>query len=139
MQPNGKHTSDLERLYLIEYLNQLTFAGIPPHTLHLKVNTPIMLLRNINQREGLCNGTRLIVTRLLPTIIEVRIIAGTCIGKRVYIPYIKFIHGPLDLLFTFSKKQFLIKLCSTMTINKSQGQSLTKIGIYLSQTIIAHG
>ncbi|CAI9263281.1 unnamed protein product [Lactuca saligna] len=58
MQPNGKYTSELEGLYPIEYLNQLTFAGIPPHTLKLKIKDPIMLLRNINQREGLCNGTR---------------------------------------------------------------------------------
>lgn len=62
MQPNGKHTSDLEGLYPVEYLNNLSFTGIPPHTLELKINTPIMLLRKINQREGLCNGTRLIVS-----------------------------------------------------------------------------
>ncbi|KAL7598612.1 hypothetical protein Lser_V15G26560 [Lactuca serriola] len=57
MQPNGKLTSDLEGLYPIEFLNQLTFPGIPPHELTLKLHCLIMLLRNINQREGLCNGT----------------------------------------------------------------------------------
>lgn len=43
MQPNGRHTSELEGLYPVEYLNQLSFTGIPPHALTLKVNTPIML------------------------------------------------------------------------------------------------
>lgn len=76
MEPNGKHTSYLEGLYHIEYLNQLKFPGIPPYTLELKMKTPIMLLRNIRQRDGLCNGTRLIVSQLLPTVIEATIITG---------------------------------------------------------------
>lgn len=48
MQPNGKYTLELEGLYPTEYLNQLTFAGIPPHALRLKLKAHVMLLRNIN-------------------------------------------------------------------------------------------
>lgn len=136
MQPNGKHTLELEGLYPIEFLNGLNFSGIPAHALTLKINTPIMLLRNINQREGLCNGTRLIVSQLLPNIIEATIITGTSIGNRVYIPWIKFIHNPADLPFAFSRKQFPIKVCYVITINKSQGQSLKRIGVYLSQPVL---
>nr|KAJ0226406.1 hypothetical protein LSAT_V11C100043980 [Lactuca sativa] len=80
MQPNGKHTADLEGLYPTKYLNELIFRGISPHVLHLKQGTPIMLLRNMNQKERLCNGTRLIVSQLLPTIIEATIMTGTYIG-----------------------------------------------------------
>ncbi|XP_010446027.1 PREDICTED: uncharacterized protein LOC104728793 [Camelina sativa] len=64
-----------------EYLSADTI-GIPNHKLDLKVNAPIMLLRNINQREGLCNGTRLIITRLGKRIIEAEILTGTHVGKR---------------------------------------------------------
>ncbi|XP_023739552.1 uncharacterized protein LOC111887620 [Lactuca sativa] len=138
MHPNGKHTSHLEGLYPIEYLNQLSFPRIPPHELLLKVDYLIMLLRNINQREGLCNGTRMIVSQLLPSVIKATIITGTSIRKRVYIPRIKFIHKSSDLPFIFSRKQFPVKVCYAMTINKSQGQSLRKIGIYLSQPVFAH-
>ncbi|CAI9271578.1 unnamed protein product [Lactuca saligna] len=56
MQPNGKHTADPEGLYPTDYLNELIFPGIPPHVLHLKQGAPIMLLRNMNQKEGLCNA-----------------------------------------------------------------------------------
>ncbi len=44
-----------------EYLNSLDFSGIPPHQLMLKINIPVILLRNISNHKGLCNGTRLMV------------------------------------------------------------------------------
>ena len=42
-----------------EFLNSLTISGIPAHKLRLKVDTPIMLMRNLRPADGLCNGTRL--------------------------------------------------------------------------------
>ena len=53
---------DQELLYPTEFLNSLRFPGIPNHQLNLKIGYVVMLLRNINQSSGLCNGTRLIVT-----------------------------------------------------------------------------
>lgn len=130
---------ELDTLYPQDYLNNLHFSGIPSHTLNLKVNTPVMLMRNINQREGLCNGTRLIVTQLLPSVIEASIITGISVGKRVYIPRIKFVHNTSDLPFIFIRKQFPLKVCYAMTINKSQGQSLKKVGLYLTNSVFTHG
>ena len=44
-----------------EFLNDIKCSEIPNHRLALKVGVPIMLMRNIDQASGLCNGTRLLV------------------------------------------------------------------------------
>ena len=43
------------------------------------------------------------------------------------------------LPFTLTRRQFPIKPSYAMTINKSQGQTLTKVGIYLPQSVFTHG
>ena len=45
-----------------------------------------MLLRNLNQSVGLCNGTRLFVTQLSNWVLEAQIISGTHVGDKVFIP-----------------------------------------------------
>jgi PIF1-like helicase len=46
----------------VEYLRSLNPAGLPPAQLHLKVGAPVILLRNLYPKHGLCNGTRMVVT-----------------------------------------------------------------------------
>uniref|UniRef100_A0A0A9H7N6 DNA helicase Pif1-like 2B domain-containing protein n=1 Tax=Arundo donax TaxID=35708 RepID=A0A0A9H7N6_ARUDO len=78
--------SDANILYPVEYLNTLNANNFPQHNLVLKIGAPIMLLRNLNQSIGLCNGTRLIVTNLGDNIIETKIITGSNIGEKVLMP-----------------------------------------------------
>ena len=42
----------------IEILNNIR-EGLPQHELKLKINSIVMLIRNIRITDGLCNGTRL--------------------------------------------------------------------------------
>ncbi|KAL6662326.1 hypothetical protein ACP70R_000185 [Stipagrostis hirtigluma subsp. patula] len=79
---------DADLLYPIEFLNAITANNFPQHRILLKKGVPIMLLRNLSQTEGLCNGTRLIVTHLADHVIEAVIITGMNIGDTVYIPRI---------------------------------------------------
>ena len=73
-QIDGQHD---DSLYSTEYLNSIKLSGIPNHCLTLKVGVPVMLLRNLDQSSGLCNGTRLIVTKMNAHTIEAEIISGT--------------------------------------------------------------
>ncbi|XP_077215968.1 uncharacterized protein LOC143850628 [Tasmannia lanceolata] len=84
----SSNVADQDMIYPVEFLNTLHFSGLPNHVLQLKVGNPIMLLRNIKQNVGLCNGTRLIVTQLATWIIEGRIITGKNIGTKVLIPMV---------------------------------------------------
>jgi len=52
---------DPHNYYPPEFLNTLTPNGLPPHILKLKIGWPVILLRNIDPPNGLCNGTRLVV------------------------------------------------------------------------------
>ncbi|KAL0286705.1 UNVERIFIED_CONTAM: hypothetical protein Scaly_2785700 [Sesamum calycinum] len=51
---------DTRNLYPPEFLNSISPGSLPPYKLVLKKGSPIMLLRNIDPKIGLCNGTRLI-------------------------------------------------------------------------------
>ncbi|XP_015953880.1 uncharacterized protein LOC107478259 [Arachis duranensis] len=63
-----------------ELLNSINCSGLPPHKLILKVSIPVMLLRNINQSSGLCNGTRLQVRKLGNHVIECKVLTGNNVG-----------------------------------------------------------
>ena len=98
-----------------------------------------MLLRNVNQKLGMCNGTRLIVTHLGTWIIEVEIIIGSNIGAKVLIP--RIVLSPIESKWSFilKRRQFPLKICYAMTINKSQGQTLNNVGLYLPSPVFSHG
>ena len=69
-----------------EFLNSFTTSNLPYHSIKLKIGSPIMLLRNLDQTQGLCNGTRFVVTKMEKHVIAAEIISGKNIGLTVYIP-----------------------------------------------------
>ncbi|GFQ02404.1 ATP-dependent DNA helicase pif1 [Phtheirospermum japonicum] len=121
-------SSNQEMLYPPEVLNTINFPGVPSHVLNLKISVVVMLLRNIRQINGLCNGTRLLITQLESNIIEATIITGEHLGEKVFIPKIVFTVKDKKWPFIFNRRQFPLRLSYAMTINKSQGQTLDIVG-----------
>jgi hypothetical protein len=127
------------QVYPPEFLRSLKIPDLPPGELKLKVGVPIILLRNLNPSEGLCNGTRLIIRNMQSKVIDAEIITGSHIGKRVFIPRITLSPSDNNLPFILKRMQFPIRIAFAMTINRSQGQSLYLMGLYLPQPVFAHG
>ncbi|MGH7973890.1 MAG: hypothetical protein ACREBR_00090 [bacterium] len=102
----------------IEYLNSIRYPGLPLHELRLKINMPVMLLRNIDRTNGLCNGTRLIVKgRRGPVLM--------CFNpksqKKILLPRIVLHADVTKTSFKWRRRQFPVQVTFAVTINKSQG------------------
>ncbi|XP_057739797.1 uncharacterized protein LOC130956856 [Arachis stenosperma] len=124
---------------VIEFLNDIKYSGLFNHKLTLKLGVVVMLLRNIDQTLGLCNGTRLIINEFGSNIIEAIVVTGRNIGDKVYIPRMNLISSDSGLPFKFQQRQFPLTVCFAMTINKSHGQSLSHVGLYLPKSVFTHG
>ncbi|XP_076915822.1 uncharacterized protein LOC143575300 [Bidens hawaiensis] len=136
----GEQSKDFDpQLYSPDLLNGLKMSGMPNHRLVIKVGVPIMLSRNINHKKGLCNGTRLQVVSLGRRVIEAKVVSGTNIGYQTLISRVSLTPTDKKLPFRLKRRQFPISVCFAMTINKSQGQSLSRVGLYLKDPLFSHG
>ncbi|CAN1242494.1 ATP-dependent DNA helicase PIF1 [Linum perenne] len=134
---SNKEALDIE--YPLEFLNSLSFNGVPEHDLKLKPFCTVMLLRNLNPSVGLCNGTRILLTDLGNHLLRGIIVGGAMEGTVVAIPRIVLDVKDTKWLFILKRSQFPIRLCYAMTINKSQGQTLDQVGLYLPKPVFTHG
>ncbi len=125
----------------IEFLHKLDPSGVPPHELRLKIGAPIMLIRNLDLKNGHCNGVRYIVLQLTQHHIYAKKmgIPMSHPQSTIYIPRIPIIKKSMGLPFLFKRIQLPVKLAFAMTINKSQGQSLDACSIILEENVFAHG
>jgi ATP-dependent DNA helicase PIF1 len=110
MAKTNDKSYDMDTLYPIEFLNSISVPNFPEHKIILKKNTPIMLLRNLNQSLGLCNGMRLMIQTLGDNVIEAAIITGSNIGDVVYIPRIVLSTTNPKWPFVLHRRQFPVRI-----------------------------
>ena len=77
--------------YPVEFLNSLAISGLPPQKLVLEVNCIILLIRNLNKKKALVNGTRMRIKFMHSNPID-------C-NKRILIPRINLTYSGIILPF----------------------------------------
>ena len=125
----------------MEFLNSLHINGIPNYHLRLKAGMIVMVLRNIMPRRGIMNGTRLSIVRIHSHLIEGIILNGNKKGNTAFIPRITLntdSHSS-KLPFVLSRLQYPLQVAFAMTIDKSEGQTIDHVGVYLPNPVFSHG
>ena len=122
-----------------EFLNSCDLPGIAPHCLKLKKGMLVMLLRNLDPTNGHCNGVKYVINNLLERVIEVTAVNGSNPGSKLLVPRIIMINSDSTLPFSIRRRQFPLRPAFAMTANKSQGQTLARVGIYLGRDFFSHG
>lgn len=130
---------DYSEVPATEVLNSFSPASLPLARLRLKIGAPVILLRNLAPKQGMCNGTRLCIISLGSRCLQARILTGQFRGEIRLIPRIKLTSSADELPYIVSRVQFPVRLCFGMTINKSQGQSFDIVGVDLRTPVFTHG
>ena len=117
------------------------FNSIVPFNLTLCTGARVMLLQNLDVAKGLINGARGVVVSILPdnSAIEIRFDCQPANSNPTLITRRRSVEYPLSSgkhIFMF---QFPLKLCWAVTAHKSQGQSLSRVAIDISEPAFAHG
>ncbi|CAH1115856.1 unnamed protein product [Psylliodes chrysocephalus] len=60
----------------MDLLNSIEAASLPPHELKLKIGAIVMILRNVDVEDGICNGSRVRVIGLGEHIIECELLSA---------------------------------------------------------------
>ena len=115
-------------------------SGLPPHLLELKVGTCIILICNLNIKEGHCNGTRYIILSLTRRCIQAKKLNMLNDGNdEIFIPRIPLYSNEADYPVPFVRIQFPVLVSYYLTISRAQGQTFKTAGMYLPRNVFAHG
>jgi len=135
----GEVNSDSGLHVTTEFLNNINVSGLPPHQLTVKVGSIMMLLRNLNPKKGLCNGTRLLIVSMTKRLIKGMVLTGDHKKSMCIISRITLTPSNTRYPFKFTRRQFPLRPAYVMTINKSQGQTFRRTGLLLPESCFAHG
>ncbi|XP_074341972.1 uncharacterized protein LOC141679370 [Apium graveolens] len=107
IEDRGVDDNDFDSSFPVEYLNSINMPCMPKHELKVKFGAVVMLMRNLNQIMGLCNGTRMIVTGCKKNSIECQILCGSQVGTKHLIPRIDMVPTDTNWPFEFKERNFL--------------------------------
>ena len=135
--PQSRHCHlwrpDWSKQHPVEFLHSITHSGKPPHRLNPKEGAIVKLLRNLDIRKGLRNGTHLILRHLHSHVLDAEILTGI----KVFILRIKLAPSDAKVPFILQRIQFPIRLSYSIKIQKPQGQTCDETEFYLASPVIS--
>ena len=116
--------------------------GVPLHELQLFPRAMCMVMRNLDPRRGLVNSAKCAVVAVDRHVIQVRLLGAAVGSDPLLIPRISFTQR-LDVKEPRSpvlkRMQYPLQLCYSITVNKSQGQTLEYVGLDFRADSFSHG
>jgi hypothetical protein len=104
-----------------------------------------MLLQSLDPKRGLCNGTRLQVKSISKHAVFCTYLdcgragLGAPVDGAVILPRICYGSSEHCSSVEFDRKQFPIRAYFAMAINRSQDQTLGRVGNYLNPEVLSRG
>ncbi|KAH7713337.1 hypothetical protein AAVH_19340 [Aphelenchoides avenae] len=92
-----------------DVLNKVDVSGLPPHELALKVGSVVIMIRNLDVRNGMVNGQRFLVTKMSENCVRVTFLAGSRVGQTAFVHRVKLYSDDQDYPVKFSRHQFPVK------------------------------
>jgi hypothetical protein len=126
--------------YPSDYIASLNIPGCPPAILPLKQKARYMIFRNFDP-PSICNGIMAELITATRYNCKLRLLSGPGKNKVVMLPRITF-HVQADtsgLPFNFTRRQFPITPAYCLSVHKSQGQSLRRVGFVADTDAFSHG
>ncbi|KAF7685569.1 ATP-dependent DNA helicase PIF1, partial [Cucumispora dikerogammari] len=133
--PRGYITNN----YTPEILARLDIDSLPPTNIEVKLNCPLVILRNFDIWCGVVNGTKAILKRVFNNSLELLIMSGKSKGEYFILPRVYFNTEVDQLPFELIRQQYPIRVAFASTIHKSQGQTYDFVGVSLENPVFCHG
>ena len=131
-----QHHGRLEHVLPEEFLHSLKSPGVPDHNLRLKLNCLCLVMRNISVQDRVMNNTKVILREVGRKYVTVETLSE---HRQVLLPRITFRFTLPRSGVTVERRQFPLRPCYAITVNKSQGQTLRRICYDVREHPFAHG
>jgi hypothetical protein len=136
VDPARNHRMDMTD----DFMNELQYSGVPDHRLLVKKGAVFILCRN---QAPYTNGTKVVITEIRSKfLLEARVIDPinfTLSVEPFFIHRIMFEWEMPSLHIKMQRMQFPLVSSYAITVNRSQGLTLSFVGLDLRDQVFSHG
>ena len=93
-----------------DFCDRFHAKGVPPHAFHLKLGANVSLMRNISPKDGLVNGTPMVVRQISDRFVYCSHVSDAPGALLVPIPRVNFAFDVPKFNLSVLKRQFPLRL-----------------------------